>query len=265
MGRKERVGSEKMASTLAASGKIASASCVTALFSVQRRRVGVSALAAPLVLGIGMAAVSITFFLVSNDEVVGRTASQVLQLFYALAVGLCAAAALTGDKLIELQQATWWGFRAVQVMRFLEVVAGAFVGAVAFQLLTLLSEALLACSSSAYTIGPFPSLVDLDASVFMAGITSMTCFATTVALIALAVSRTMTVQGVFAMVPASWLVLFMWRLNVDDLFLGTVLPLAVSCVLALLAWSRYDATPSSRRKRDDNSSLGMMSGRGERI
>ncbi len=93
----------------------------------QSNRVGSMVLVTPSLLGVGIAAFG---WGLAHTWPATRVATLVYGLaqIYVLCASLCATVALTGDRLVELQESTPMGFRSVQTIRFGLVLLSTFVG-----------------------------------------------------------------------------------------------------------------------------------------
>lgn len=98
-----------------------------AVVRVQARRMGLPLLSALPLVGVVLAVLGSWGCAVLPPTAVSLLAMVIPQL-YVICVGACAAAALTGDALVELHEATPTGWRATQLVRLGLVLAAALVG-----------------------------------------------------------------------------------------------------------------------------------------
>lgn len=103
---------------------------VPALVGAQVKRVGLVGVVVPMIVGALIPLVGAIWSSAWGTDAATLAMLAFVQ-FYAVAVGMCAVTAFTGDPLVEVQAAMPVEFRAVQTVRAVLLLAGGAVGALA--------------------------------------------------------------------------------------------------------------------------------------
>jgi cytochrome bd-type quinol oxidase subunit 2 len=190
----------------------------------QVRRTGIAVVAGPVLAGAAVAAAGLGASLVLPAEHTMLLVSWLVQAFV-LCAGVCVAASVTGDTLVELHESTPTPFRAVQVLRSGIVNVAAVIGAVVMYVPLRRTGVWPRDEGWSSLFSPVGAVVVI----------------TVVALTAAAFSGT-PVTATIAVVVAWMFLVTVWDPHVLPLHLQRGLPLIAALVPAVSAWRRLADT-----------------------